>query len=250
MPGQIVKAIILAAGVGNRLVPVTDQVPKGLLEVGGKPLLERMLEALPGVGVLEVVLVVGHLKEAIQERLGTLFPGLPIRYIENPDYRQGSLRSLWCAREELDCPLLLMDADVLFPPILLRRLAQAPAESCLLLDEAFNDTGEEMKGYTLGHRVVAIGRKVPALAYDRVGEGVGFFRCSAPHARILRRIVEGLIQDRGTREEYEAALDRLVKEVVVGWCSVAGLPWIEIDFPEDLTRAEAEVWPKLVAERW
>ena len=63
------KAVILAAGVGRRLVPITEQIPKCLVEIGGKPLLTRMLAALSEVGVSEVALVVGHLQEAIRERI-------------------------------------------------------------------------------------------------------------------------------------------------------------------------------------
>lgn len=244
------KAVILAAGVGRRLAPLTEQIPKCLVEVGGEPLLTRMLAALSEVAVSEAVLVVGHLKEVIRERMGTMQTGLPLRYVENPHYKRGSLFSLWCAREEMDSPLLLMDADVLFAPPLLQRLVKNPAQSCLLLDETFTDTGEEMKGYALGWRVVAIGRKAPEPPWDLVGEGVGFFKCSARHARILRGIVEQLIRDGRDDEEYELALDRLVKEVVVEWCSVARLPWMEIDFPEDVRRAQDEIWPRLEAGRW
>lgn len=241
------KAVILAAGVGRRLAPLTERMPKCLVEVGGEPLLTRMLASLSEVKVSEAVLVVGHLKEAIRKRMGSMQSGLPLRYVENPHYKRGSLFSLWCAREELDSPLLLMDADVLFAPLLLHRLVKSPAESCLLLDDTFIDTGEEMKAYALGRRVVAIGRKAPEPPWNQVGEGVGFFKCSARHARILREIVEQLIKDGRDDEEYELALDRLVKKVVVEWRSVTGLPWTEIDFPEDVRRARAEIWPRLVA---
>lgn len=235
------KAVILAAGVGRRLAPLTEEIPKCLVEIGGESLLTRMLAALSDVAVSEVVLVVGHLQEAIREQMGIRQSGLPLRYIENPHYKRGSLLSLWCAREEMDSPLLLMDADVFFAPSMLQRLVRGRAESCLLLDETFTETGEEMKAYAMGRRVVAIGRTAPELPWDLVGEGVGFFKCAAPHARILRGIVEQLISDGKADEEYEAALDRLVREVPVEWRSVAGLPWLEIDFPEDVRRARAEI---------
>ena len=238
------KAIILAAGIGRRLSPLTDRTPKCLLPVGGKSLLERMLSSLSEVGTAEAVLVIGHLKEQIQERIGTRFLGLNVRYIENPEYRLGSIRSLWHARRELREDSLVMDADVLFPTALLYRLLSAPSASALCLDEVFTDSGEEMKLFAQADRVVAISRKAPACSYDRVGEGVGFMKCSAPHGELLATLLEEMVRN-GADGDYEDAINRLLPQVPVGWVAVDGLPWTEIDFQEDLKRAQEEILPRM-----
>ncbi|HLC41607.1 MAG TPA: phosphocholine cytidylyltransferase family protein [Methylomirabilota bacterium] len=238
------KAIILAAGIGRRLSPLTDRTPKCLLDVGGKSLLERMLSSLSEVGIKEAVLVVGHLKELIRERIGTRCAGLQARYIENPEYSRGSIRSLWHARGELREESLVMDADVLFPTPLLHRLLSAPDGSALCLDEAFTDSGEEMKLFVQGDRVVAISRKAPARPYDPVGEGVGFMKCSAPHGHLLATILEEMVRD-GADGDYENAIDRLLRQAHVGWVAVNGLPWTEIDFADDLRRAQEEILPRI-----
>ena len=239
------RAVILAAGVGQRLSPFTLSMPKCLLPVGGRSLLERMLESLAGVGPDEVLLVVGHCQEQIRDRIGSRFGRLPVRYVRNPDYGKGSIRSLWSCREELSGDLLVMDADVLFPSEFLRRLMAAPSPSAFLLDRNFADTGEEMKLFVRGDRVVAIGKTVPPEAYDQVGEGVGFFKCGAAHAEPLRECVEETVTREPEETEYEAALDRLLRRVKVGYADISGLAWTEIDFPEDLRRAREEVLPNI-----
>jgi len=238
------KAIILAAGIGRRLSPLTDRTPKCLLSVGGKSLLERMLSSLSEVGIEEAVLVIGHLKELIQERIGTTFSGLTVRYIENPAYSRGSIRSLWHARGELRHDSLVMDADVLFPTALLHRLLSASSASALCLDQAFTDSGEEMKLFAQADRVVAISRKAPACPYDRVGEGVGFMKCAAPHGELLASLLEEMLRN-GADGDYEDVIDRLLRQVHVGWVAVNGLPWTEVDFPEDLRRAQEEILPRI-----
>ncbi|MFQ5521603.1 MAG: NTP transferase domain-containing protein, partial [Candidatus Methylomirabilia bacterium] len=116
------KAIILAAGVGRRLAPWTDRQPKCLLSVGGRPLLERMLAALDTLAIPEAFLVVGHCQEQIRARIGPRFRAVRVSYVENPEYVKGSLASLWSARMALSGHCLIMDADVLFPTELLKRL--------------------------------------------------------------------------------------------------------------------------------
>jgi choline kinase len=239
------RAIILAAGVGRRLAPFTVSRPKCLLSVGGRSLLERMLESLDRVGAHEVLLVVGYCQDQIKNRIGPRFGRLPVRYVENPDYPKGSIRSLWSCRQDLTGDLLVMDADVLFPSELLRRLIAAPSPSAFLLDPNFANTGEEMKLFVRGDRVVAIGKTIQPDVYDRVGEGVGFFKCAAAHSGPLRECVEEIVSQGAEENEYEEALGRLLHRVKVGYVDVSGLPWTEIDFPEDLRRAEDEVLPRI-----
>ena len=178
------KAIILAAGVARRLAPLTDHTHKCLLPVGERSLLDRMLDALAASGVEESVLVLGHCQDQVRRAAGTARGPMRSGYVENPDYQKGSILSLWCARETLlSDSTLVMDADVLFPARFLRGLIDSPAPSALLLDRGFQDTGEEVKLYAVGDRVIALGKKFVPRAWDVVGEGVGFRRSR----RVARR---------------------------------------------------------------
>lgn len=240
------KAIILVAGVARRLAPLTDHTQKALLPVGGRGLLDRMLDGLAACGVEESVLVVGHCQDQVRRVAGSARGAMRISYVENPDYQKGSILSLWYARETLRSDsTLVMDADVLFPERFLTRLIAAPAPSALLLDRGFQDTGEEVKLYAVGDRVIALGKKFVPEAWDVIGEGVGFFKCSATHAPEYIRLLEESIQETGGANEYEDALHRLLARVPVGWVDVTGLPWTEMDFAEDLRRAETQILPKI-----
>jgi len=240
------KAILLAAGVARRLAPLTDHTHKCLLPVGGRSLLDRMLDALAGCGVTETVIVVGHCQDQVRAAAGTGRAAMRISYVENPEYQKGSILSLWRARGTLlEDSTLVMDADVLFPAVFLERLIASPAASALLLDRGFSDTGEEVKLYALGDRVIALGKKFVPEKWEVIGEGIGFFKCSALHAPEYIRLLGESIQETGGANEYEDALHRLLTRVPVGWVDVTGLPWTEVDFAEDLRRADAEVLPKI-----
>ena len=240
------KAIVLVAGVARRLAPLTDKTHKALLPVGGRPLLDRMLGALAELGVRETVLVVGHCADQVKRLGGDRRGRMAVRYVDNPDYTRGSVLSLYAARAHLAEPVLVMDADVLFPRELLRRLLAAPAPSALLLDRGFQDTGEEVKLYTRGDRVIALGKKVVPEAWETVGEGVGFFKCCAEAGPEFVRLLRKVIEEGDGLNEYEDALHMLLGTRHVGWVDVTGLPWTEIDFAEDLRRAEADVLPHVV----
>ncbi|MCP4366187.1 MAG: phosphocholine cytidylyltransferase family protein, partial [Planctomycetes bacterium] len=242
------QAIILAAGVGKRLKPLTDQRPKCLIEIGGKTLLARCLDSLEELGIRDITIVLGHLKDMILEEINTLGKddgkGLRFSYLVNEGYKNGSVTSLWIAREKLVEEALIMDADVLFHPTLLERLVRSPKTSCFLMEESFTDTGEEMKLFLENDRVIAISKENKAKS-SRVGEGVGFLKLSAEHGPTLRKALEDLINEGRLDAEYEEAIDRCLAQSDMGVESVDGLPWIEIDFAEDVQRAEREILPRL-----
>jgi len=241
-----VNAVILIAGVARRLAPLTDTTHKALLPVGGRPILTRMLAALDAAGIRQSTLVLGHCADQVRRVAGERVGRMAIRYVQNPEYTRGSVISLYAARQCLREPALVMDADVLFPREFLVRLLALPAPSALLVDRGFSDTGEEVKIYTRGDRVIALGKKVVPEAWDAVGEGIGFFKCGVEAAPELVRCLGKVIEDSDGLGEWEDALHMLVAQRHVGWADVTGLPWTEIDFVEDLRRAENDVLPRVV----
>jgi len=238
------RAIILAAGVGWRLKPQTDTTPKCLLEVGGKSLLLRYLETFAAVGVSEVVLVVGHLKELVMAEAARGPAEVEVRFIVNEQFTRGNILSLWHAREEFDDDILIMDGDILFPQELVARLIASPHGNAIAVDERFTDTGEEQKVVCEDGWVVEVSKKVGGDPRVR-GEAVGILRLSADAAEVLRGILEEFIETGKDSLEYEDAFRELAAEVPIGVVEIADLPWIEIDFEEDLARARQQILPEV-----
>lgn len=238
------KAIILAAGIGRRLWPLTAESPKCLLSFAGHTLLTRLLTALERADVWEVVIVVGYRRHKIMDAVARSGTRLSVRYVENPRYQKGSLLSLWRAREELNQDLLLLDADVLCPSALLARLIYSDHENAALLDSCVSPTGEEMLLAVRQDRIWHIGRRVPGV-WDTVGESVGFYKFTEEASLRLRQSVEHCIRQGKVHADYEQALLPILWEFTVRYELVEGLPWIEIDTPDDVARAEQEILPQL-----
>lgn len=241
--------LVLAAGVGKRLAPLTDERPKGLIELGGRSLLARLLDGFAALGVRQATLVVGYRQEAIRAQLGASHRGMPVRYLENPAYTKGPILSLWTGRAEFERDdVLLADGDVLFAPPLLARVIGAPEANAFLAEPEFPDTGEEIVVYSRAGQVVALRRGVmgpPEALFDARAEWVGFVKIGRAAGRELAATLERFVREDRIEGDYEAALDALLPRHRFVACSTAGLPWIEIDFPQDLQAAETEILPRI-----
>lgn len=238
------KAIILAAGVGKRLAHAADHRPKCLLRVDGRSLLERSLATLDATGVREAVIVIGYRGEQIRAEISERYAGVTVRYIHNPRYEQGAILSLWSARQEFDDDVLIMDADVLFPIRLLRRLVTSPQPSCFLLDASSPNTGEEQMLLTRSGRVETIVRGGSG-DYDVVGESVGFLKVARADAPLLASVLDDFVACGRHTLEHEDAFPVFLAQRPVGFERVDDLPWTEIDFPEDLERAARDILPEI-----
>ncbi|MGR9092890.1 MAG: phosphocholine cytidylyltransferase family protein [Gammaproteobacteria bacterium] len=242
------RAIILAAGVGARLGTHGDR-PKCLLEFGGISLLERHLQNLAAAGIGDVALCTGYRHELLEQAVaGHAQPR--VTTVTNPAFREGSVVSLWTMREALRAgdDVLLMDADVLYDPELLRLLAYAPVHNRFLCDRDFEPGDEPVKICLERGRVVEFRKQLaPNLAYDDAGESVGFFSLTAATAAALADITDVYVTADRRNEPYEEAIRDLVLVQAAAFdvVDVTGRPWVEIDFPEDIVRANEQILPRI-----
>lgn len=233
------KCIILAAGVGKRLRPITNRTPKCLIQLNREPLIASYFRAFRKTSIDNVVLVLGYMADAIEKRLGRKYMSIGVDYIHNLDYASSnSAYSLWLAREEMsDESFVLADGDVLFDPKILENLVNSSYGNCLVADSVFVDTGEEVKVVGKGGIVKQLGK--PAVNRNRVvGESVGLYKFSRNVSHLLVRGLGKYINDNGRNSEYEDALNSLLSTFEMHYFTTAGLPWIDIDFPEDLEKAK------------
>lgn len=244
------RAVILAAGVGERLGGGPEQPPKALLEFGGKTLLARHLEILRHCGVTETVIATGYKAAEIEaelKRLGALQSGFA-SCVLNPDFRAGSILSLWAAREAFagGGDTLLMDADVLYDYRLMTRLTASAHGNCFLMDRNIEPGEEPVKLCVKEGRLVDFHKTVSG-TFDFYGESVGFFRFRPEMAARLAAMAESYVASGRTSEWYEEAVRDLLLAHAgeFGFEDVTGLPWIEIDFPEDVAKARDVILPEL-----
>ncbi|VAX23486.1 Phosphocholine cytidylyltransferase / Aspartate aminotransferase [hydrothermal vent metagenome] len=122
---NVTTALLLAAGAGTRLQPLTLDAPKCLTEVGGVPILERLVDNLRAQGFDRLVVVIGHLGDRIQEFLRYHAGGMRVDYVINPDYlTTNNIYSLWLARQQIREPFLLVESDIVFEARMLDDMLQ------------------------------------------------------------------------------------------------------------------------------
>jgi len=244
------KAIMLAAGVARRLYgDENDNLPKALLEFEGKTLLARHIEILRQLGVDELVMVVGHRKEDLFAEIEAVAPEGFVRTVLNPRYKEEPILSLAAAADELSSgdEALFMDADVLYHPEMMRRLIQSPFETCFIMDQEFELGNDPVKLCIRDGEPVDFGKQVTD-DYQVIGEWPGFLKMSAEIAVKIGAAAQRYAGQDELIGSYEPAMcDVLLSEPVgtFGVEDITGIPWIEIDFPSDLIRAEEIIYPKV-----
>lgn len=238
---ETMKAVILAAGVGSRIRPLTDNCPKSLLKIGGKTILERMLTHIQDSGIDEVVFVLGYLHEQIEEFVKLNFPDLKVSFIINQKYAETNTGySLMMTEECINgASFVKFDADVVFDKAILVNIIDSEYASCLCIDKNINLDHEEIKVIVAGaNRVVKASKEVaPA---DAMGESIGIEKIDNETAKLLFVELKEMMQDETNHQAYyEAAYERLIDKGVPFYAlDISGLKWTEIDTKEDFGVAE------------
>lgn len=246
------QAIVLAAGVGERLGAAAAGKPKSLLQMGDSSLLLRHCRTLRALGINMIHVVTGFCADLMDAELATLPDTGCISRMVNGEFRQGSVISLWTARDVLrsGTPVLLMDADVLCDTRIVSTLANTLVPNCLLLDRNLEPGDEPVKLCIRNGRIVEFRKQIaPDLQHDMQGESVGFFRFAPDMAAALAARCEEYVSQGLVREPYEEVIRDLVLAAPAefGYEDITGLPWIEIDFPGDVARARDEILPRISA---
>ena len=239
------KVVILSAGQGRRLSPLTDDRPKCLISLSGRSVLHWQLANLASVGVSEAVVVTGFGADLVDAEIAGLdLPGLTVRTQFNPFYAlSDNLATCWLVRHELDGGALLLNGDTLFEPDVAERLLAAPpAAITVTIDRKAAYDDDDMKVLAQGDTLKAIGKTLT----DFNAESIGFLRFSAEGAALFVGYVEqALRRPEGLKRWYLSVIDQIARETgQVRVQSIEGLGWAEMDFPADLPRNLA------LTDRW
>jgi choline kinase len=261
------KAIIVAAGRGRRLGKNTDEIPKCMVRVGGRPILHWQLRAFAAAGIRDVTIVRGYRGDSID-------PGdFPVRFVDNPEWeRNNILASLMYAADEFAGGFYFSYCDIVYAPSVVARLATATqdlAAASLVVDRRWADayhgrtlhpvseaelTAVESGRPGQGERVVQVGKGAVA-ATQAVGEFIGLAHFSSAGAAALARTWQAALRAGGLDAPFGRAKTLRLAYLTDGLNAMAGAgerlspvfidgEWREIDTQQDLAAAEqaANLW--------
>ena len=232
------KAVILAAGMAKRLRPLTDSCPKCLLKVGGRTLLERIVDAVVSGGIHEFVVVTGYRASMISDFLREHYREETFHFIDNADYATtNNIYSLWLTRPYTDRnDFILLDSDILFDPALISRLMNEP-DTVLAVNR--HELGEEeMKVMVDKHyRVTSISKTCDIS--QSMGESVGIEMIRADYSGMLFEELEHMMNVEHLSDTfYEQAFERLIlKGFSFRAIDTTDLFSMELDTVEDFEQA-------------
>jgi L-glutamine-phosphate cytidylyltransferase len=228
------KALILAAGPGSRLLPLTLERPKCLVTIAGHAILDYQLAALFDAGIHEIGIVVGYLPELIRSHIA------PVRsrvtFIENPDYAStSSSYSLWLARDFIRDGFVHLNSDLIFDPRLLRTLLKSPDANAVIVDRRIDPQSDMMKAQMDGRRILDMSKRLePRLA---AAEVVGPAKFDAAGARRIAAYLDDRIAEGHRNHWAYDVFGTLAREL--DFCGVDNPDcfWAEVDTSQDARRA-------------
>lgn len=227
------QAVILSAGIGSRLLPLTREIPKCLVEVGGRSILDHQLEALHVAGVERAVIVGGYRYRQIGAHLARSAPPLPVRLIFNPFWSvASSIGSVWMARDLLTQPFCLMNGDTVFAADLLAAAVQAPGDGVGLLVEPVRAAALDDMLVTVANRqICAVAKDLPLDVATHRSLGVIVSNGGDCYARALEHVIA---QTGGLNAFHHAVIAELARYAPVRAIVAGEGAWQEIDQPEDI----------------
>lgn len=237
----ITTAVILAAGLGMRLRDTFSGKPKGLLSIGGVPLVERSIQQLIAHGIHDIIIVTGYLAEEY-EALADAYP--TVRTVHNPSYADsGSMYSLYCARDAITGPFLLLESDLLYESRALSTLLNSPFEAAILVS-GFTQSGDEVYIETRDDYFYHMSKERRELQHI-VGELVGISKISNTLFEKMIAYSSAYFQKSLHLHYEDGCLNQVAKETQIPICFVPDLLWTEIDNAAHLHRAESVIWPQI-----
>jgi choline kinase len=234
------KAIILAAGRGRRMLPFTKKRPKCLLPFGNKTILEYQLDLFKQNGISEIIIVNGFAAEQIEK-----VTSKDITYVYNRHYLStNSLYSLFLAREHLDSDILLLNADVLFHEEIMKGLIEEQCPNAIAVDFEKPLMDDEMNVRVSNGYVVEIGKNIPLEKAD--GESVQLAKFGIETIKELRNEIIRLIEDNQLDKFPTEAYKPIIENYGLKAVDIQAKAWAEVDTIEDYMYVCNELYKKLI----
>jgi len=234
------QAIVLAAGLSKRLRPLTDSVPKCLLKIRGKTILEMTMDNLLANGIQNFVFATGYREDMIKAYVARHYPGINVRFLTNFDYENNNNSySLWLTRSYVEGDVLLLDSDIIFDRRIISKLMRSAYQNCLAVNRNHTLGVEEIKVLVdTTNKIRHIGKQfAPQEAF---GESIGIEKLSKDFFGRLGEVLDRkIVKESSVNEFYETSFQELIdagNDIYA--VDVSEFESMEIDTPEDLKRAE------------
>ncbi len=238
------RAVILAAGSGERLKPLTLTSPKCLLPFGDKNnFLKQTISCFLEIGVKEFTIVVGYLKESIIQFVQDTFPQVEVHFIQNPDYRiTNSGYSLWLALRQNSEELYFQDADLYCPLPVYQRLHDTLNKNAFLVDTDLSRLNAEAMKVLIDEKknIQLLSKKIELDAAGGEFIGLGSFSASCAQ-NLLQSMNKSFSLGQASNEYYEDILNQILPDLPLAAISTNNLPWIEVDTPEDYDELRSQI---------
>jgi L-glutamine-phosphate cytidylyltransferase len=234
------QAIILAAGAGARMGGYRDGSPKCLYDVGGKTLIAHQLDILFGLGIKTVIIVLGHAADRVREAVNGR-----ATYINNEEYMStNSLYSFILGASHTSDDVLVLNSDVLVHASVIELVASASG-SAFAYDSSSGHEDEHMKVRLDRSLLIEMSKQLPTK--DSAGENIGVVRLDRQTVNYALEAGRSIMAQGRRRDWFAAAVNMAAGQFPIRAIDTVGIPWIEIDFLEDLERARRDVWPAIVS---
>ena len=235
------RAIILAAGRGSRLLPLTENLPKCLLAVGDTTVLSLQLDTLEAAGVDEAIVITGFMAGSVEAEVADRQGSMRVQTLFNPFYQVAdNLASCWMARAFMDDDFLLINGDTLIEPALAKKVVESPQNNIqVTIDKKPEYDSDDMKVTLDGTTLTAIGKTLSA--EETNGESIGFLRFMGDGPKLFRDKLHQMMRTGdGVGAWFLSTIDALAKtDTVDATYSIEGMTWAELDTMEDYSAIKA-----------
>lgn len=242
MSDEVEIAVMLAAGMGRRIEPISKLKPKCLIEVGGSTLLERTISALENAGFKELIIVTGHLAQEVEEALNRMNTSLSVSTVYNSDYATtNNIYSLWLGAKELECSFLLLESDLIFEP---SALSDFRVPDRIALDHYI----PAIHNGTTAH-IDAKGELIELIPGSAAPEKLGDYKTvnissfSKMTWSLLKKKIQACINEDDLNIFYEISIGELIRnrQISLKMVSFSDIWWDEIDSLADLNRVRKSI---------
>lgn len=229
------KALILAAGLGLRLAPITNDIPKALVKVAGRPIILNQIEILFDLGIKDIAVITGFKSDLLSQEILDVFPNVNI--IENKDYMQtNNMYSAFLGKDFIDnSPFIMMNADVFFDKSTIEALINFENNDAIVVDIG-RFIEESMKVVFDGEKIIEISKEITS--FHAFGSSIDVYKFSKKSGCLFFEKCSEYIKNNDCKKWSEVALNDILPKCQFKVCPLVGR-WFEIDNKDDLDKANS-----------